>query len=59
MLLIWGTADTATPIEDAVLMEKKMPDAGLARIEGAGHFPFVEEPVIFTSILRSYFRVDT
>ena len=59
VLLIWGTADTATPIEDAVLMEKKMPDAGLARIEGAGHFPFVEEPVIFTSILRSYFRVDT
>lgn len=58
VLLIWGTADTATPIEDAVLMESKMPDAGLARIEGAGHFPFADEPVIFTNILRSYFKVD-
>ncbi len=56
VLLIWGTKDTATPIEDGELMEKLMPDAGLARIEGAGHFSFAEQPVIFTNILRSYFN---
>ena len=56
-LLIWGTADTATPLSDGELMEKKMPDAGLARIEGAGHFSFADEPVIFSNILRSYFKV--
>ena len=58
VLLIWGTADTATPIEDAELMEKTMPDAGLARIEGAGHFSFADAPVIFTNILKSYFKMD-
>lgn len=55
-LLIWGTADTATPISDGELMERKMPDAGLARIEGAGHFSFADEPVIFKNILLSYFK---
>lgn len=37
-LLIWGDKDTATPLEYAKLMEKKMPNAGLAVLEGAGHF---------------------
>ncbi len=55
-LLIWGTADTATPISDGEMMEQKMPDAGLARIEGAGHFSFADEPVIFGNILLSYFK---
>lgn len=55
-LLIWGTADTATPVSDGELMEQKMPDAGLARIEGAGHFSFADEPVIFRNILLSYFK---
>ncbi|MBO5551494.1 MAG: alpha/beta hydrolase [Lachnospiraceae bacterium] len=57
VLLIWGTADTATPISDGELMERSMPDAGLARIEGAGHFSFADAPVVFTNILRSYFRL--
>ena len=57
VLLIWGTADTATPISDGELMERSMPDAGLARIEGAGHFSFADSPVVFTNILRSYFKL--
>ncbi|MCR5775127.1 MAG: alpha/beta hydrolase [Lachnospiraceae bacterium] len=56
-LLIWGTADTATPIADGELMEKTMPNAGLARIEGAGHFSFVDSPVVFGNILKSYFKI--
>ena len=56
-LLIWGTADTATPISDGELMERTMPDAGLARIEGAGHFSFADAPVVFSNILRSYFKI--
>lgn len=56
-LLIWGTDDTATPIEDGEIMERLMPDAGLARIEGAGHFSFVDSPAVFSGILRSYFKI--
>lgn len=57
VLLIWGDKDTATPISDAKLMEKQMPNAGLAVIKGAGHFCFLEQPVIFTNIMKSYFKV--
>ncbi len=41
-LLIWGENDTATPLSDGKLMEKRIPDAGLVVLEGAGHFAFAE-----------------
>ena len=56
-LLVWGTLDTATPITDAEKMEKLIPEAGLARIEGAGHFSFVENPALFNAILASYLKL--
>lgn len=56
-LLIWGDKDTATPIEDAKIMEEKIPNSGLAVLKGAGHFSFLEQPVIFRNIMRSYFQV--
>lgn len=56
-LLIWGDKDTATPISDAKLMEEKIPNSGLAVIKGAGHFCFLEQPVIFSNIMRSYFKI--
>ncbi len=43
-LLIWGNEDTATPIGDARIMEKLIPDAGLVVFEGAGHFSYLENP---------------
>ena len=55
VLLIWGENDTATPLSDAKLMEERMPDAGLAAIANAGHFSFLDQPVIFRNIMRSYF----
>ena len=57
VLLIWGTEDTATPLSDGELMEQRMPDAGLARIQGAGHFSFADAPSVFSNILRSYFGI--
>lgn len=57
VLLIWGDKDTATPISDAKLMEEMMPNAGLAVIKGAGHFSFLEQPVVFANIMKSYFKV--
>ena len=56
-LLIWGTLDTATPIADAERMEALIPDAGLARIEGAGHFSFVENPGLYSAILASFLKL--
>lgn len=56
-LLIWGDKDTATPISDARLMEERIPNSGLAVLEGAGHYSFLEQPVIFRNIMRSYFKI--
>lgn len=41
-LLIWGENDDATPIEDAKIMEKEIPDAGLVKYEGCTHYVFLE-----------------
>lgn len=57
-LLIWGDADTATPIADAKLMEERIAEAGLAVIAGAGHFCFLEKPGQFAGIMRSYFNIS-
>ena len=56
-LLIWGTLDTATPISDAETMERLIPDAGLARIEGAGHFSFLENPPLYNAILAAFLKL--
>lgn len=56
-LLIWGDKDTATPISDAKIMEKKIPNAGLVVLSDAGHFSFIEQPIIFRKIMRSFFEI--
>ncbi|MBQ2452589.1 MAG: alpha/beta hydrolase [Bacteroidales bacterium] len=57
-LLFWGEKDTATPLSDALLMEKKIPDAGLVRVPGAGHFSFVEAPALFAKVMASFFKIQ-
>ncbi len=57
-LLIWGTADTATPLSDAKLMEQLLPDAGLAEIHGVGHYSFLENPVLFNAIISSFLKIS-
>lgn len=56
-LLIWGDKDSATPIDDANKMNEIIPNSGLAVIQGTGHFSFLEQPVVFKNIMRSYFRI--
>lgn len=56
-LLIWGDRDTATPLSDGQLMEKLMPEAGLAVINGAGHYTFLDSPVLYNRILGSFLGI--
>ena len=55
-LLIWGDKDTATPLEDAKIIEKLIPDAGLCVLEGTGHYSFCEKPYQAHQILRSFIK---
>ncbi len=57
-LLIWGDADTATPIEDGRKMEQLIPQAGLVTVKGAGHYSFLDQPVLVRNVLRSYFGLS-
>ena len=56
-LLFWGNLDTATPLSDAKTMEKLIPDAGLVVAHGTGHFSFLENPGLFTAVIRNFFKI--
>lgn len=53
-LLIWGENDTATPLSDAKIMERLIPDAGLVSFPGCGHYSFLDNPYQFAAVLRSF-----
>ncbi len=57
-LLIWGTEDTATPIGDAKIMEKLIPNAGLVTYQGAGHFSYLDRLPNFLRVLDEFFKND-
>ena len=57
-LLIWGTADTATPIEHAEIMEQKIKGSGLVRVEGGTHFCFLEQPILVYRVLESFLNTE-
>lgn len=53
-LLIWGTNDTATPISDAEIMEKLIPDAGLVKIQNCSHYVFLEQAAYINKIIYTF-----
>lgn len=53
-LLIWGSEDRDTPVADARIMEKEIPDAGLVVFEGAGHYSYLDRPAQFCRIASTF-----
>jgi pimeloyl-ACP methyl ester carboxylesterase len=53
VLLIWGRRDTATPLADGQRMEREIPHAGLAVLEGT-HYAFLEQQAQFLRIIASF-----
>lgn len=60
-LLIWGVNDTATPYSDAEIFEREISsggaDVGIAKIENAGHYSFLDQPYVFGKIIRSFLEI--
>ncbi len=56
-LLVWGVNDTATPLSDGEKMEKLIPDAGLVKIENAGHYSFLEQQFLFNRVMCSFLKI--
>ena len=57
-LLIWGDADTETPLWMAHEMEKLIPDAGLVIFEGGTHFAYLEQLHRFITIVLQFLKGD-
>jgi pimeloyl-ACP methyl ester carboxylesterase len=57
-LLIWGDADTETPLWMAKEMEKRIPDCGLVVLEGGSHFAYLEQIFRFNTIVRQFLKED-
>ena len=56
-LLIWGVNDTATPLSDGEKMEQLIPDAGLVKLENAGHYSFLEQQFTFNRVMCSFMKI--
>ncbi|MGA0611889.1 alpha/beta fold hydrolase [Caldimonas sp. KR1-144] len=50
--LLWGEADTVTPIAQAKALQAWMPGARLHVLPGLGHIPHIEDPGAFSAVLR-------
>ncbi len=55
-LLFWGDKDDATPLSDAKIMEKKIPDAGLVVLQGGSHYSFLENTPYFLRVADAFFE---
>ncbi len=53
-LLFWGDRDTATPISDAKIMERLIPDAGLVVATGCTHYAFLENRGLFDAVMKKF-----
>lgn len=56
VLLLWGKDDDATPVYQAKRMEKGIKNAGLALIDGAGHYAFLDRAHQFKVITETFFK---
>jgi pimeloyl-ACP methyl ester carboxylesterase len=55
--IIWGTRDVVVPVSHAHMAHAAMPDSRLEIFEGAGHFPFHEDPARFIEVVERF--IDT
>jgi pimeloyl-ACP methyl ester carboxylesterase len=53
-LLVWGADDQDTPLSDARLMERLIPDSGVVVLQNAGHYSFLDQPFTFGRVLDSF-----
>ncbi len=54
-LLVWGDQDTDTPLAYAEIMKKRIPNSGLALLEGAGHYSYADKYAQFCAVMKAFF----
>ena len=57
-LLIWGTNDNAVSYDDALKLEKIIPNCGLVTYDGCSHYAYLERLGQTVNVLRSFIGSD-
>ncbi len=52
--IIWGSHDTVVPASHARVAHDAMPGSALELFEGAGHFPFHDDPERFVAVVEDF-----
>ncbi len=52
--VLWGTADTVTPLEQGEALVARLPKGRLIELEGLGHIPHIEDVGLFHEALLPY-----
>ncbi len=55
--IVWGTRDVVVPVRHAWMAQAAMPGSRLEIFEGAGHFPFRDDPSRFIEVVERF--IDT
>ena len=55
VLIVHGARDPI-PTEMVEAMHEALPDSRLIRVDGSGHFPFIEKPALFWDGVRAFLR---
>jgi pimeloyl-ACP methyl ester carboxylesterase len=58
VLLLWGSADQDVPLRVAEEAKEALPRAELRVMEGAGHFPFLDQPEAFVEAVSGFLAAD-
>ncbi|MCL7021340.1 alpha/beta hydrolase, partial [Vibrio vulnificus] len=58
-LIVVGRHDAYTPVAEAELMHRHLPDSRLAVIEAAGHLPNLEQESAFNAALGDFLAATT
>lgn len=53
-LIVWGSDDPIIPVDHAHLLHATLPASRLEVFDGAGHFPFRNDPARFLSVLTDF-----
>lgn len=54
VVLVWGTRDEAVSYEDAIELEKLIPNAGLVTYEGCTHYAYLERLTQTINVINSF-----
>jgi pimeloyl-ACP methyl ester carboxylesterase len=55
-LVVWGEHDGLVPLAHAHAYAAGLPDARVAIVPGAAHFPHLEQPEVFAAVIEAFLR---